>query len=139
MHTHLLAPKKFSDDIKSNPRYSALAGLVDFPLTRLLDKIRRLDHDNQVSVNVGQWHRKFRQLPYDLITVNNSGPIFPPSLSLSRIIINAPIQPQSSASCQTPDDICAENHIGLSLGSRSRRGLARLSIPIWPIPQLVQA
>ncbi|KUJ16763.1 uncharacterized protein LY89DRAFT_782038 [Mollisia scopiformis] len=84
MHTHLLAPKKFSDDITSNPRYSTLASLIDFPLMRLLDKIRRLDRDKQVRLNVGQWHRKFPHFPYDLITVGSSGPIFPPHLSLSR-------------------------------------------------------
>jgi hypothetical protein len=43
IHTYLFSPIKFSHDMKSSLRYNALAGVVDFPLSALLEKMRNID------------------------------------------------------------------------------------------------
>ncbi|KAF8848014.1 hypothetical protein BDZ45DRAFT_698714 [Acephala macrosclerotiorum] len=50
MHTHVLSPIKFAHDISSNPRYSCLAGKLDFPLLKLDHKLIHL-HDRDTGAN----------------------------------------------------------------------------------------
>jgi hypothetical protein len=68
MHTHILSPIKFSRDMKSSPRYNALAGVVDFPLLALLEKMRNIDRAApELDKSKIKWNDKFRNIPYDLV------------------------------------------------------------------------
>lgn len=47
MHTHMLNPVAFQQDIFSSIRYNTLAGLIDFPLIKLNYNFRHLNQPDQ--------------------------------------------------------------------------------------------
>jgi hypothetical protein len=81
MHTHLLSPVKFANDISKNSRDGKLAGSIDFPLLQLLARIEKNNPDDVLNERL--WRRKF-SFPYNLLW-NESGSdrTFPPILTLA--------------------------------------------------------
>ena len=91
MHTHLLSPIKFSRDMKSSPRYSALAGAVEFPLLALLEKMRNIDRAApELDKSKEKWNEKFRNIPYDLVLgyIPLGDKTFPPNMMIDLISFN---------------------------------------------------
>jgi hypothetical protein len=95
MHTHLLSPVTFANDISRNPRYNKLAGNLDFPLLRLLNKLQNIDHydpelrdRDRIGVDKAserKWHAKFK-MPYEFVqTTNKLGDkTIPPEMQVSQ-------------------------------------------------------
>ncbi len=70
MHTHMLSPVNFTNDIGSNPRYSALSGNLELPLARLYDKLQNIDHSHANLVDRDRWLAKYRSSgPYEMIRI----------------------------------------------------------------------
>jgi hypothetical protein len=79
MHTHLLSPIKYANDISKNPRFDKLAGKIDFPLLKLLARIEKKNPDDGLSDRL--WRGKFNS-PYDLLrVVYGSEKSFPPKMT----------------------------------------------------------
>ncbi|KAF4634273.1 hypothetical protein G7Y89_g3830 [Cudoniella acicularis] len=69
MHTHMLSPVKFANDIASNPRYSSLAGLLDIPLMALQYKLQNIDHlDDRADRQ--RWQAKYKGIPFDVMQIH---------------------------------------------------------------------
>jgi hypothetical protein len=71
MHTHMLSPVKFANDIASNPRYSSLAGIIDLPLMRLYDKLQNIDNPD-FKADRDLWFAKYPNKPernYELLQI----------------------------------------------------------------------
>jgi hypothetical protein len=88
LHTHMLSPVKFQQDISGNPRYSKLAGAIDFPLLRLLNKLRYIDRDDVETASEKQWNAKFGpKFSYNMICTGNKlgDKTFPPKLFIPLI------------------------------------------------------
>jgi hypothetical protein len=91
MHTHLLSPIMLSCDMKSSPRYNALAGAVDFPLLALLEKMRNIDRAApELDKSKEKWNEKFRTIPYDLVLAYNplGDKTCPPNVMIDLISFN---------------------------------------------------
>jgi hypothetical protein len=84
MHTHMLSPVKFQQDISGNPRYSKLAGEIEFPLLRLLTKIQHIDRDDVEHFGEKRWAERYPQAGYHLVKpLNKLGDkTFPPKMVL---------------------------------------------------------
>lgn len=82
LHTHLLTPVKFANNISRNPRYNTLAGDLDFPLSRLLNKLQNIDRDDVELASERQWQGMFPSLPYNLLQTENGlgDKTFPPRM-----------------------------------------------------------
>jgi hypothetical protein len=65
LHTHLLSPFHFAHDM-SKPPYNTLAGVLDFPLLRLQDKLRHNRTSSETVDNL-EWDRRYPGIPYNLI------------------------------------------------------------------------
>jgi hypothetical protein len=65
LHTHLLSPFHFAQDM-SKPPYNTLAGVLDFPLLRLQDKLRHNPTSSE-TVDDSEWNRRYPGRPYNLI------------------------------------------------------------------------
>jgi Glycine-rich domain-containing protein-like len=85
MHTHLLTPMKFATDISGNPRYNALTGMIDFPFSRLLNKLQNIDRDDVELASEQKWRAKFRSIQYNLLQTENElgDKTFPPRMHVS--------------------------------------------------------
>ncbi|PMD30293.1 hypothetical protein L207DRAFT_641851 [Hyaloscypha variabilis F] len=82
MHTHMLNPAAFQKDISSSIRYKDLAGIIDFPLTKLDYMIRHIKEPGQDSGDVSIWYEKDRKHPYVMMEI--IGPdTFPPQMKIS--------------------------------------------------------
>lgn len=70
MHTHLLSPVKFANDIAQSQRYGKLAGINDFPLSHLLAKIQNNKHnpDKSLSTSFPTSHMVFSRRLLTLYT-----------------------------------------------------------------------
>jgi Glycine-rich domain-containing protein-like len=68
MHTHMLSPVEFANDIVSSPRCSSLAGTIDLPLMRLYDKLRNIDRSNE-QADRALWRAKYKSDVYHLFEV----------------------------------------------------------------------
>jgi hypothetical protein len=86
LHTHMLSPVKFQQDISGNPRFSKLAGLIDFPLERLLFKLQNLDRDDVEKASEKEWNENWRTtgLGYNIMLSTNKlgDKTFPPKMYL---------------------------------------------------------
>jgi len=76
MHTHVLSPVNFANDIASNPRYNSLAGMIDMPLMRLQD-LMKFDVGRKGIMPDGDavaWGAKFCKVtpfsPYHLVNIS---------------------------------------------------------------------
>ncbi len=79
MHTHMLNPVAFQKDISSSIRYKDLAGIIDFPLTKLDYMIRYIKEPGQDSGDVSIWYEKDPKHPYVMMEI--IGPdTFPPHM-----------------------------------------------------------
>jgi hypothetical protein len=65
LHTHLLSPFHFAQDM-SKPPYNTLAGVLDFPLLKLQDKLRHNPTSSE-TVDDNEWNRRYPGRPYNLI------------------------------------------------------------------------
>lgn len=71
MHTHMLSPVKFANDIASNPRYSSLVGIINLPLMRLYDKLQNIDNPD-FKADRDLWFAKYPNKPernYELLQI----------------------------------------------------------------------
>jgi hypothetical protein len=93
MHTHLLSPIKFANDISSSPRYNTLAGVLDFPLMKLQHRLRYIHQPEHMAmkqhVAMEQWYAKFPARLYNLVDIWG-GTSFPPMM-----IINSEYNPKT--------------------------------------------
>ncbi|KAN0101525.1 hypothetical protein V8E51_012035 [Hyaloscypha variabilis] len=87
MHTHMLSPVNFANDIGSNPRYSALSSNLDLPLARLYDKLRNIDHSHANHADRDRWLAKYRSSgPYEMIRIQaiNGQKAIPPLMVMDQ-------------------------------------------------------
>jgi hypothetical protein len=88
MHTHMLSPVNFADDIASNQRYSPLAGNLDLPLMRLHDRLRNID-DHHYQADRALWFAKYSKGPdrnYELfqILATRGQKTIPPAMIMNQ-------------------------------------------------------
>jgi hypothetical protein len=91
MHTHMLSPVKFANDIASNPRYSSLEGIVDLPLTRLYDKLKNIDNPN-FKTDRDPWFAKYPKGPernYELVQIHatRGQKTIPPNMAMNQTFV----------------------------------------------------
>ncbi|KAE9375116.1 hypothetical protein N431DRAFT_463222 [Stipitochalara longipes BDJ] len=81
MHTHMLNPVAYQQDISSSIRYKDLAGIIDFPLAKLDYMIRHIKEPGQ-SGDVSIWYEKDPKHPYVMMDITNRE-TFPPQMKIS--------------------------------------------------------
>jgi hypothetical protein len=82
MHTHMLHPVNFQQDISSSIRYKDLAGLLDFPLAKL-DYILRHINLPPPRGEVAFWAEKDEKHPYTMMEISYPA-TFPPKMQIAR-------------------------------------------------------
>ena len=61
MHTHMLSPVNFQQDLSASINFDKLVGRIEFPLLKLVDRL-----ENITEINVGdmnRWTGKYPNIP----------------------------------------------------------------------------
>ncbi|CAK7201594.1 hypothetical protein SEUCBS139899_004302 [Sporothrix eucalyptigena] len=95
MHSHMLSPIKFAQDISSSPLYSSLAGKISFPLLALANTIPgspvQLNSLVHSSRHLWEAHYSHVNIPYELVALTPSGP----ALNVDQAFQTPPVSPFS--------------------------------------------
>ena len=86
MHTHMLHPVNFQQDISSSVRYKDLAGLIDFPLAKLDYMIRHIKEPPPRG-DIVFWAERDQKHPYTMMDITYPVTTFPPKMHIAMLYL----------------------------------------------------